>query len=104
MAKYTPSRKLPDGIITAERMLQNQVTFYGTDQSISVQKGTFLLTTLVADGSGSVTIKDGDGNTMLTGVTSFTQDHVPLRCDSGIQITGDVAFAVGSAFPGVFNE
>jgi hypothetical protein len=81
--------------------LSNQVTFSGTDDSLSVPKGFFLLDYLQID-SGSVIIKDGKGTTIATGVTSFNQDFLPIRLDYGFEITGTVQFGKGSVHDGVF--
>lgn len=83
--------------------LSNQVVFSGTDEFLSVPKGTFMLELLQVSGSGSVTIKDGDGNTIATGVKDFSNDHSPLRCDKGLSFTGDVQFAKGYVVENCFE-
>jgi hypothetical protein len=88
--------------ITPAERLSNQVIFEGTNQSISVTKGVFLLSHMEIETGKTVTIKDGQGTTLATGITGFSRDYVPLRCDYGIEIVGDVVFAVGSVHEEIF--
>ena len=84
--------------------MSNQVVMYGTNESYPVVDGIFFLEYLESDGATTVTIKDGDGNTICTGVSDFSNDYSPLRCDKGIEFVGDVAIAKGFFVPGVFFE
>jgi len=70
-----------------------QVVLYGTSPSILIPNGIFFLELLQV--SAGVTLTDGDGVTIATGVTSFEQDQSPLRCDKGLTITGTVLIAKG---------
>ena len=82
--------------ILPEERLSNQVIFSGnTGNVLSVPRGAVFLEVLIVDGSGAIEIKDGDGDVISTGVTDFSQDHSPLRCDKGITLTGSIAFAKG---------
>jgi len=88
-------------ITIADRM-NNQVTFVGSNESLSVTKGIFFLEMLVLESGKTVAIKDGEGNTIATGLTGFEQDFSPLRCDYGIEFVGDVEFAKGFVLEGIF--
>lgn len=101
MAAYKSSITSPFNNITSADKLSNQVVLSGTDETYLVKDGTFLLDYLDADG-GTVTIKDGDGNTIISGLSTFQDFDAPIRCDKGIQITGDVVIAKGSAIYGIF--
>jgi hypothetical protein len=82
--------------------LSNQVTFSGTNDSLSIPKGFFLLDYLEIETGKTVEIKDGKGTSVVTGVTQFNQEFLPLRLDYGFEIVGDVQFGKGSAHDGVF--
>ena len=81
--------------ISQDEKMSNQIILYGTDQSFPVSNGFFFLEYLQVDGAGTVTIKDGENNTISTGVTTFSNDYVPLVCPYGIELKGDVAMAKG---------
>jgi hypothetical protein len=81
--------------ITPTDRLRNQVTFVGSDEVLSLPNGIFFLELLVLEGAKTVAIKDGNGDTIATGLTGFEQDHSPLRCDRGIEFVGDIEFAKG---------
>ena len=85
--------------VSAEDKLNNQVILDGTDPSESVPKGIFFLELLILT-SGTATIKDGDGKTIMTGISSLDQQLSPLRCDHGISITGTVLAAKGFILEG----
>jgi hypothetical protein len=73
MAVYRTKNLRPISKITPELKLDNQVVLTGTDQDYLVSNGIFFL-----ESSGG-----------------FTNDHDPLRCDYGIQLTGTVRMAKG---------
>ena len=102
MAFYRPPNCLGYAKIGFGERIANQVTFSGTNDKLLIPKGVFLLDYLEIETGKSVTIKDGKGNTIVTGVTQFNQEHMPLRCDYGIEIVGDVQFGKGSAHDGVY--
>lgn len=81
--------------ITLGERLSNQVLISGADQKLLTPKGIFFLEFLKSEDSTVVSIKDGNGDTIATGLTGFDQDHSPLRCDNGIEFVGDVEFAKG---------
>lgn len=101
MAIYRSKNRRAIVEISPENRLSNQVTIYGTDEQMILKDGIFFLEFLAADTGGSVTIKDGKGEILGTGITNFSQDHSPLRCDYGIELEGDVAFAKGFVIQGV---
>jgi len=104
MTAYKSPVGKPFNELSFADMLSNQVVLSGQDVSFTVKEGTFLLTSLKVDGAGSITIVDGKGNTIVSGVTDFNQPGNPIRCDYGVTLTGDVLIAVGAAFFGVFAK
>lgn len=80
----------------------NQVIMTGTDQTMSVPDGAFMLEYLEMD-SGTATIKDGLGEQVVTGIVAFNQDRSPIRCDYGITIIGDCTMAKGFIARGIFG-
>lgn len=102
MAIYKPTENRALAEILPEERLSNQVVISGTNDSLSAPKGIFFLELLQLEAGKSITIADGDGNIIATGVTSFEQEHSPLRCDKGITITGDVQFGKGFVINAVF--
>lgn len=91
-----------DSILLQNR-LSNQLAISGTNESIILTKGIFFLELLIIETGKTVTIKDGDGRTIATSLTSFSQDYSPLRCDHGIQFTGDVILAKGFVVEDAFQ-
>ena len=102
MAIYRPSKRLNLAEILPSDRLSNQVVLNGVNQTLSVAKGIFFLEYLQADGVGTVTIQDGEGTTITSGVSLFNNDYIPLRCDLGVTIVGDVAIAKGFVIEGIF--
>jgi hypothetical protein len=82
----------------------NQVVLSGENEQILVQTGIFSLEFLEAELGTTVTIKDGNGITIASGVSSFSQDHKPLKCEYGIKIVGKVSMAKGSIYEGIFQK
>ena len=93
MATYSTQYRNPLSKITAEERLSNQVVLSGTDDTYPISNGIFFLVLL--ETTGTVDIKDGDGNTICTGISGFSNDHDPLRCDKGIEIVGTAPIAKG---------
>lgn len=103
MAIYKPSNARALADISAETRLSNQIVFYGgSGNTIAVPKGIFFLEFLQVEGAGTIDITDGDGNTIASGVTDFSNDHSPLRCDKGVTLTGSLKMAKGFVLDGVF--
>jgi len=89
-------------ILSSDR-LSNQIVFTGNSGNIlSVPKGIFFIEFLQAESGGSLTIEDGNGTIIATGLTEFSQDYSPLRCDRGVTITGDIALVKGFAIEDIF--
>lgn len=103
MAIYRATNGRSFSQIPEEIRLSNQVVISGTDESLILKKGAFFLETLQVSSNGNVTIKDGAGNTIATGVEDFSQDHSPLRCDHGIEFVGSVQFAKGYVVENCFE-
>lgn len=92
----------PLSMISIEQRLSNQIVISGTDETMSLPNGVFFLEYLEADTGTTVTIEDGSGNTICSGMSSFNNEICPLRCDYGFTITGDVTIAKGFVLDGVF--
>jgi hypothetical protein len=82
----------------------NQVIFSGENESYIVHRGIFLLEYLEAESGTTITIKDGNGRIMASGVSSFSQEHSPLRCEYGIEFVGTLSMAKGYFMEGVFEK
>jgi len=82
----------------------DQVILSGIDESYPVEKGIFFLEFVEATTGTTVIIKDGLGNTIVSGVDSWSQDHSPIRCDYGIEIEGNLKLAKGFFRANVFSE
>jgi len=96
MSVYRTKNNRPLSGYTPAQRASGQVILYGTDPTVSCPKGIFYLELLRVDDTGAgITLKDGDGVTMATGVLSFEQDQSPIRCDNGITLTGFVIIAKG---------
>ena len=95
MAIYRAKNRRAIAKITPEERLANQVVLSGTNQTLDVSKGIFFLEYLEVDGAGTVTLLDGNSDQICSGITAFNNDKIPLRCDYGITITGDVSIAKG---------
>lgn len=103
MAIYKAETRRALSRITPEERLSNQIIFTGSsDNSIAVPQGIVFIELLIVDGAGSIEFKDGNGDVIATGVTDFSQDHSPLRCDRGVTMTGDVAIAKGFVIADAF--
>jgi hypothetical protein len=101
MTIYTPPQNSQLSNYSDRDKFNGQRVFDGTDDQLLVPKGVFFLEYLKA--ATTVDIKDGDGNTIVAGISDFQSDHSPLRCDHGIEFVGDVIFAKGFVLQGVFT-
>lgn len=81
--------------ITLADRLANQISAYGTDESMALPGGIFCLELLVVESSKTVILKDGAGVTIATGLTGFSQDHSPILCDEGFTVEGDAEYIKG---------
>lgn len=89
--------------ISSESRLSNQVVFNGsTENTLSVPKGIVFIEFIKAESGGSIEVKDGNDVSMLSGLTDFSQDHSPLRCDRGVTLVGDLECAKGFVLDGIF--
>lgn len=84
------TRPLPD--IKEADKLNNQIILSGVNQSFIQAGGAYFLEYLKGS---SVTIKDGSGDTIVSGISDFVQSPSPMRCDNGIDITGTIVIAKG---------
>ena len=90
----------PDTILAAR--FNNQISYdKQTDVSDIRGNSIFYLELLVADSGKTLTLKDGDGDTVFTVLASFQDSFSPIRLDKGFQITGDVAHLKGFWVHGV---
>jgi len=101
MAVYRAENQSPFEINPDVRRHVNQVIFSGTDQSIKVESGFFMLELIVVPSGETVTLTDGTGRAMISGLTGFSQEHSPMKCEKGLTITGNVEIAKGFEVPGV---
>jgi len=101
MAVYRTQDSMPFDIDPDVRRHGNQVILSGTDQSIEMKKGFFMLELLVVPTGETVILTDGNGREIASGVTGFSQEHSPLKCEKGLVITGDVEIAKGFEVPAV---
>jgi hypothetical protein len=92
MAIYRPTTTRPLPNIKEADKYNNMVILSGTNQEFIQSGGVFFLDYLTGT---SVTIKDGDGNTIVSGLSNFALSESPIRCDNGISITGTVVIAKG---------
>lgn len=94
MAVYIAPNNRPVTYTIADKC-NNQVVLSGTDDECLASKGIFFLEYLEATSGTTVTIKDGNDNTIVPGIASLNIAFSPLRCDYGIKITGDLVIAKG---------
>ncbi len=102
MSKYIAAntRKIT---ITENSKINDQIVLSGIDESYYVSKGTVLVDFIACPGTGVITLNDGKGNLVATGVNYFANDHAPLRCDYGVIITGQVSMLKGTVLRNVFD-
>ena len=100
---YKPKHDRPLATIQQADMVNNQRILSGTDPEYLTDNGVFFLDTLVIESGKAVTIKDGNDETIVTGLTTgFSSSKNHIRCDNGIKITGDVLMAKGYIIENVF--
>jgi len=93
------NRKVP---LNGSEHFNDQIILSGVDQAFLVNNGVFFIEHFEAATGTTIIIEDGQGNTIASGVTSFTQDHSPIRCDYGVSITGNLAMLKGFIMRNVF--
>ena len=103
MSVYTAPNNRKVSLLEGDRY-RDQVIVTGTNESFPVPKGIFNIEFFEAATGTTITIKDGEGTTIASGVSSFSQDHSPIRCDYGFEIVGEVAMLKGYAVRNVFSE
>ena len=99
---YKPKHDRPLATIQQADMVNNQRILSGTDPEYLTDKGVFFLDTLVIESGKTVIIKDGNDETVVSGMTSFSSSKNHIRCDNGIKFTGDVLMAKGYIIENVF--
>jgi len=99
MATYIPPVNIPIRSIPDGDKYSNQRVLEGTNPECLVSDGIFFLEYLKGS---SVSLKDGDGNTVVSSISDFQADHAPIRFDHGIIITGSVTIAKGFIVRGMF--
>lgn len=92
---YRPGRddNFPQVSYHPSNRASNQIVLTGTVENIALPNGIFWLEQIHA--ASPVAIADGDGKVIIPAVTSLECEMSPMRCDHGIQITGDVIFLKG---------
>jgi ABC-type cobalamin transport system permease subunit len=91
-------------ISNAEKLRGQVVIANQTDASLdlSASKGIFYLENIVAS-SGTLSIKDGDGATVITGLSSLDFQISPLALKYGCVITGAILYMKGFIKNGVLS-
>jgi len=89
--------------ITENNKINDQIILSGINESYFVDKGTILVDFISCPGSGVITLNDGKGNLVATGVNYFANDHAPLRCDYGVSVIGQIAMLKGTVLRNVFD-
>ena len=82
----------------------NQVILSGVDESYPITNGIFYIELIEAAAGTTVEIKDGKGNTVLPAISDFSQDYSPIRCDYGVDVTGNLVALKGFFLQGVLQE
>jgi hypothetical protein len=82
----------------------NQVILSGVNESYPISKGIFFIEYLEAASGTTVTVSDGNGNAIVSGIANFDQEYSPIRCDYGVEITGELVMLKGFFVQGVFQE
>ncbi len=104
MAIYRRTSNIrPISTITLAEHLSNQVVLSGTNPSLitNSDKGFVLIHSMEVDTGDTITITDGNGVAMLTGIAGYRAYFVPILCEKGVTITGDVLNAICSVFEGI---
>jgi len=104
MAVYIHSNNKPLAIVSEQDRLNGQVVLRGTDEYLLLDNGVFYLELLEAVAESTVTISDGRGNIVLSGITGYEQDRSLIRFDYGIEISGNVIVAKGYVVRNCFQE
>lgn len=81
----------------------DQVILSGVNEAYLVPKGVFMLEYFEAKATTTIILKDGKGNIIGSGVSAFSNDQSPLRCDYGIMIVGEVTMLKGFILRDVFS-
>ena len=82
----------------------NQVILSGVNESYPIATGIFFIEFIEAAAGTTVEIKDGKGNTMIPAISDFNDAWAPIRCDYGVDITGNLVMLKGFFVQGVFQE
>lgn len=69
----------------SSQILSNAVLVKGNSLVKSADDSTFWIVDLIGTG---ITLKDKDGNTVLTHATTLQFDHYPLKLDGGFDAAG----------------
>jgi hypothetical protein len=106
MATYRIKNAQSLGPISAADKLRGQVVIANdtnADIDLSASKGIFFLENIVAS-SGTLTVKDGDGVTVFTGLSSLDFQLSPMPIKHGIEVTGSILYLKGFILDGVLSE
>jgi hypothetical protein len=97
------NRKIPASELQLGKA-NDQVIFSGVNDKYLLDKGVFFLEFFEAKATTTVQIKDGQGTSIASGVTWFSNDQSPLRCDYGIEVVGEVTLLKGFIVRNVFES
>ena len=77
---YKPKNDRPIATIQQADMVNNQRILSGTDPEYLTSRGVFFLDTLVVEAGKTVVIKDGNDETVVSAMTSFSSSKNHIRC------------------------
>ena len=104
MGLYQSENNRPIGLDAERVKFNDQVVLSEASPEFLVDKGVFMLEYLLANTGETVTLIDGKDRTIVSGISEFSNDHSPLRCNYGIKITGNVVIAKGYVVRNIFSE
>lgn len=102
MAKYQ-SRNARKVVVEEQDRYNEQVILTGNNESFLVPKGVFFIDYVEAVSGTTVTLTDGNGQTIVSSLSSYSQEYSPLKCEGGVTITGNVVMVKGFVLRQVFE-
>jgi hypothetical protein len=95
----------PKGPVSLADRLRGQVIITNETNAeidVSASKGVFFLENIKAS-AGTLSLVDGAGTTIATGIDSLDFQIDPLMCKHGITVTGDILYMKGFILNGVLS-
>ena len=100
---YLPANNKPL-VINEKDRYNNQRVLSGTDAEFLLPKGIFFVEYIQLDTGDTIDLKDGKGNIIAAGILSVPPMYSPIRCDYGVQVSGDVLMLKGFFVDNVLDE